>query len=149
MGEGHPERPERLGAIEDKLLAMRLDYLVARVEAPRATREQLLRVHDALYLEALERMAPASGLVEIDPDTAMNPHTLPAAVRAAGAAVAGTDLVIAGQAEAAFCSVRPPGHHAERGRAVGFCFFNNGGAAAPHALDHHRVAPGASVQLDR
>jgi acetoin utilization deacetylase AcuC-like enzyme len=148
MGDGHPERPERLWAIEDKLLTTRLEYLVARVEAPRATRQQLLRVHDALYLDALERVAPASGVVQIDPDTAMNPHTLPAALRAAGAAVVGTDLVIAGQAEAAFCSVRPPGHHAERGRAMGFCFFNNVAVAAAHALEHHGLGRVAIADFD-
>src|SRR5256885_2790781 len=96
MGEGHPERPERLGAIEDKLIATRLEFLVSRAEAPQATREQLLRVHDVAYLNTLERIAPRSGLVQIDPDTAMNPHTLPAALRAAGAAVLATDLGMAG-----------------------------------------------------
>ncbi|MFL5391114.1 MAG: hypothetical protein ACJ79C_20455, partial [Myxococcales bacterium] len=75
MGEEHPEHPDRLGAIEDRLLASRLDWLVARFEAPEATREQLLRVHDAAHLDRLEEISPRSGLVEIDPDTLMNPHT--------------------------------------------------------------------------
>jgi len=148
MGEGHPERPERLGAIEDKLIATRLEFLVSRAEAPQATREQLLRVHDVAYLNTLDRIAPHSGLVQIDPDTAMNPHTLPAALRAAGAAVLATDLVMAGQAKAAFCSIRPPGHHAERGRAMGFCFFNNVAIAAAHALEEHGLGRVAIADFD-
>jgi acetoin utilization deacetylase AcuC-like enzyme len=148
MGEGHPERPERLSAIEDKLIASRLDHLVVRAEAPAATREQLLRVHDASYLEAIEHASPRSGLVQIDPDTAMNPHTLEAAFRAAGAAVLGTDLVMGGKAEAAFCAVRPPGHHAERARAMGFCFFNNVAVGAAHALEQHGLARVAIADFD-
>jgi acetoin utilization deacetylase AcuC-like enzyme len=148
MGEEHPERPDRLGAIEDRLLASRLDWLVTRFEAPEASREQLLRVHDAGYLDRLEAMAPRTGFVEIDPDTAMNPHTLQAARRAAGAAVLATDLVITGKANAAFCSVRPPGHHAGRSRAMGFCFFNNVAVAAAHALEHHRLDRVAIADFD-
>jgi acetoin utilization deacetylase AcuC-like enzyme len=148
MGEGHPERPERLRAIEDQLIASRLDRLIVRAEAPAATREQVLRVHDAAYLDALERASPRSGLVQIDPDTAMNPHTLEAARRAAGAAVFGTDLVVAGRAEAAFCAVRPPGHHAERARAMGFCFFNNVAVGAAHALTRHGLARVAIADFD-
>ena len=148
MGEGHPERPERLSAIEDKLLASRLDYLVIRAEAPAATREQLLRVHDPAYLEELERLSPREGLVWLDPDTALCPETLPAAFWAAGAGILATDLVIARRAEAAFCSVRPAGHHAERARAMGFCFFNNVAVAAAHALERHGLRRVAIVDFD-
>src|SRR5947209_20235843 len=101
MGEGHPERPERLAAIEDKLIASRLEPLIVRHEAPNATREQLLRVHDGDYIDRLERLAPRDGYVPIDPDTTMNPHTWPAALRAAGAGVLATDLVVNGSADAA------------------------------------------------
>jgi len=148
MGEGHPERPERLAAIEKELLSSRVHPLVVREEAPEATREQLLRVHDAAYIDELERLSPEDGLTWIDPDTAMCPDTLPAALRAAGAGILGTDLVIARKAEAAFCSVRPPGHHAERARAMGFCFFNNVAVAAAHALEHHGLRRVAIADFD-
>ena len=144
MGEGHPERPARLRAVEEGLR----DLPLLRVEAPEATREQLLRVHDANYLNWLANMAPREGLFDLDPDTAMNPHSLPAALRAAGAAVHATDLVIAGKAEAAFCAVRPPGHHAERARAMGFCLFDNVAVAAAHALERHGLSRVAVVDFD-
>jgi acetoin utilization deacetylase AcuC-like enzyme len=148
MGPEHPERPERLVAIEEKMITSRLDYVTSRREAPLATREQLLRVHEPAYLDALARLAPSSGLVRLDPDTAMNAHTLQAALRAAGAAILATDLVIGGKAQAAFCAVRPPGHHAERARAMGFCFFNNVAVAAAHALAQHGLERVAVVDFD-
>src|SRR5512140_449250 len=148
MTPGHPERPERLAAIDDRLIASRLDAVIQRHDAPLATREQLLRVHDAAYVEAIERLAPSRGIVELDPDPAMNPHSLRAALRAAGAGILGTDLVMAGKAEAAFCAVRPPGHHAERARAMGFCFFNNVAVAAAHALEAHGLSRVAIVDFD-
>ncbi|HXF67688.1 MAG TPA: histone deacetylase family protein [Burkholderiales bacterium] len=148
MGAHHPECPARLTAIEDQLIASRLDPWLLRVEAPLATRAQLERVHAPDYITALERAAPRRGLVHLDPDTAMCPHTLAAALRAAGAAAAATDLVIAGTAGAAFCSVRPPGHHAERARAMGFCFFNNVAVAAAHALEAHGLERVAIVDFD-
>src|SRR5476649_2908665 len=97
MGEHHPERPERLAAIEDRLVISKLDLLVTHMDAPLATREQLLRVHNPAHLEALERLSPSAGYAQVDPDTAMNPHTLRAAYRGAGAAVLGTDLVLSGK----------------------------------------------------
>jgi acetoin utilization deacetylase AcuC-like enzyme len=147
-GPEHPERAERLAAIEDRLLVQRLDLLVTHYEAPLATREQLLRVHDAAYLESLERLSPAQGFAAIDEDTAMNPHTLQAALRAAGAGVLATDLVLSGKERAAFCNVRPPGHHAERAKAMGFCFFNNVAVAAAHALEQHGLARVAIADFD-
>jgi len=148
MGAGHPEAPERLAAIEDRLIASRLEYLVKRYEAPLATREQLIRVHDERYVDALEKLSPAAGLLQLDPDTAMNPHSHRAALRSAGAAVLGADLVMRGEAEAAFCSVRPPGHHAERAKAMGFCFFNNVAVGVAHALAQHGLARVAVVDFD-
>lgn len=148
MGEGHPERPERLSAIDDRLASSGLFEAIVRKEAPLATREQLLLVHDAGYLDALERFSPRAGYAQVDPDTAMNPHTWNAALRAAGAGVLATDLVMAGAAQAAFCAVRPPGHHAERARAMGFCFFNNVAVAAAHALSRHGLERVAIVDFD-
>lgn len=143
MGLGHPERPERLGAIQDRLIASGMEHAVQVFDAPAVTREQLLRVHTADHIDFLANHVPADGLVWIDGDTAINPHTLEAASRAAGAAVLGVDLVLGRQVESAFASVRPPGHHAERRRAMGFCFFNNvaiGAAHAIHAWGLERVA---------
>jgi acetoin utilization deacetylase AcuC-like enzyme len=148
MGAHHPEQPARLEAVQDQLIASGIINFLQEVDAPRATRECLERVHSASYLDAIESAAPRSGLVHLDPDTAMNPHTLNAALRAAGAAVRATDLVLEGAARAAFCNVRPPGHHAERSRAMGFCLFNNVAAAAAHALDHHGLEKVAIVDFD-
>jgi acetoin utilization deacetylase AcuC-like enzyme len=148
MGATHPECPARLTAIENQLIASRLINTLQHVEARLATRVQLERVHAPDYVSALEQTAPARGLVHLDPDTAMNPHTMKAAKRAAGAAVLATDMVIRGEAEAAFCSVRPPGHHAERARAMGFCLFNNVAVAAAHALEGHGLKRVAIVDFD-
>ena len=148
MGAWHPECPARMQAIDDQLIASGLSNFLTHVEAPLAQREHLARVHDARYIEAIESAVPHQGLNHLDPDTAMCPHTLQAALRAAGAAVRATDMVIAGEAETAFCNVRPPGHHAERGRAMGFCVFNNVAIAAAHALDHHGLKRVAVVDFD-
>lgn len=148
MGAYHPERPARIRAIEDQLIASGLMQHLVHVEAPLARREQLERVHAPRYITALEEHAPRSGLVHLDPDTAMNPHSLNAALRAAGAAVLATDMVIDGKVENAFCNTRPPGHHAERARAMGFCLFNNVAIGAAHALEHHGLERVAIVDFD-
>ena len=148
MGEHHPEQPARLQAIEDQLIASGLINFLRHVDAPVAAQESLLRVHSRRHLSAVESAVPRAGLVHLDADTAMNPHTLRAALRAAGAAVLATDLVIEGTVPAAYCNVRPPGHHAERERAMGFCVFNNVAIAAAHALDVHGLKRVAIVDFD-
>jgi acetoin utilization deacetylase AcuC-like enzyme len=134
MGRYHPECPDRLDAVSDRLIASGLDKHVEHYEAPAATREQLARVHDEDYISMIETASPESGVHYLDPDTAMSPQSFAAALRAAGAAVLATDLVLKGECRTAFCSVRPPGHHAERRRAMGFCLFNNVAVGVAHAL---------------
>lgn len=148
MGHHHPERPARLAAINDRLLATGLDMALHHYNAPLVERELLEAVHSADYVEQIFDSAPDSGIVWIDADTAMAPHTLAAALRAAGAAVMAVDLVMEGKAGKAFCGVRPPGHHAERDRAMGFCFFNNVAVAAYYALNHHGLERVAIVDFD-
>lgn len=148
MGQHHPECPERLAAIADALIASGLDPLLLHHEAPRATPEQLARAHDSGYIEAVRDAAPREGRVQLDPDTAMNPHSLEAAERAAGAGVLAVDLVAGGRVAGAFCTVRPPGHHAMRARPMGFCIFNNIAVAALHALEAHGLERVAIVDFD-
>jgi acetoin utilization deacetylase AcuC-like enzyme len=144
---GHPERVERLQAIGAALEAEDFAYLV-RVEAPAATDAMLERAHPATYLAALAARVPNRGFAAIDGDTFLMPGTLPAARRAAGAVIAGVDMVLAGEARNAFCAVRPPGHHAERATAMGFCYFGNAVVGARHALDHHGLERVAIVDFD-
>jgi acetoin utilization deacetylase AcuC-like enzyme len=157
MGRGHPECPERLDAIEDRMLASRLLDAVERREAPLASTEILELAHDRMHIAAMRGLAEelreqedAGGLdhLHIDPDTSMNRHTWNAVLRGAGAAIAATDAVIAGELENAFCAVRPPGHHATRSRAMGFCIMNNVAVAARYALDRHGLKRVAVVDFD-
>jgi acetoin utilization deacetylase AcuC-like enzyme len=148
MGAYHPECPARLAAIDDQLIASGIGGYLEHHTAPLATTAQLARVHPAEYIAAIRAAAPQRGIVHLDPDTAMSPGTLDAALRAAGAAVLATDLVVGGAAENAFCSVRPPGHHATRTRAMGFCIFNNVAVAARHALEHHGLERVAIIDFD-
>lgn len=148
VGAYHPESPARLSAINDHLIAQALDHYFAFYDAPLATFEQLMRVHPAAHLERVKRASPALGIAHLDPDTAMNPHTWQAALRAAGAGVMAVDLVMSGEVQNAFCAVRPPGHHAERATAMGFCFFNNIAVAAAHALKAHGLTRVAIVDFD-
>jgi acetoin utilization deacetylase AcuC-like enzyme len=148
MGRHHPERPERLAAIEDQLIASGLGQHLTRFEAPLATDEQLARVHPVEYVRAIRDAAPETGTVHLDPDTAMNPFTFNAALRAAGAAVLATDLVLEKKVTSAFCAVRPPGHHACRARPMGFCIFNNVAVAARHAIRTHGLERVAIIDFD-
>ena len=148
MGVGHPEQAARLTAIEDQLIAAGVADYLQRYEAPLATDAQLTRVHPLEYVRAIRAAAPATGIVHLDPDTAMNPHSLNAALRAAGAAVLATDLVLQKKNDAAFCSVRPPGHHACRARAMGFCIFNNVAVAVRHAQHAYGLQRIAIIDFD-
>ncbi len=148
MGESHPEQPARIQAIANAITESGLDNILKKYLAPLATREQLLRVHPADYVEHIFKIAPQKGLIALDPDTWMNPHTVTAALRAAGAAVFAVDLIMKNEIQAAFCNVRPPGHHAERARAMGFCFFNNIAVAVAHALEYHGLKRIAIVDFD-
>jgi len=152
MGPGHPECPQRLDAITDHLLATGLDIALDFRDAPQATLEQIERAHTTRYVtelqDLLQRLRDEGETKAFDPDTVAGPHTLNAALRAAGAAVAATDDVLAGRARAAFCSVRPPGHHATRDESMGFCFFNNVAIAARHALDVHGLKRVAIIDFD-
>lgn len=148
VGEGHPECPERLIAIRDQLMASQLYDELHEVEAPEVTDQQLARVHPPHYLESLEASTPASGTYRVDPDTAMMAHTLRAARRAAGGAVKAVDMVCEGLAPNAFCSIRPPGHHAESAKSMGFCFYNNVAIAASHALSQHGLERVAIIDFD-
>jgi acetoin utilization deacetylase AcuC-like enzyme len=148
MGDWHPECPARLTAIQDQLIASGLLPYLLELDAPKATEEQLQRVHSTRHIAAIKRLSPESGIVQIDPDTAMNEHTLNAALRAAGAVVLATDLVLEEKINSAFCNVRPPGHHAEREHAMGFCFFNNVAVGVAHALQRHGLERVAVVDFD-
>nr|WP_244999276.1 histone deacetylase family protein [Chromobacterium subtsugae] len=148
MGAGHPECPERLTAIRDQLMASQIYDSLQEVEAPEATYEQLARVHPPRYVEYLEACAPSVGTFRMDPDTAMSPGTLQAARRAAGAVVKAVELVAEDKAANAFCAVRPPGHHAESDKAMGFCFFNNIAVGVTHALTHYKFERVAVVDFD-
>jgi acetoin utilization deacetylase AcuC-like enzyme len=148
MGAQHPECPQRLGAVGDQLIASGLDPHLVHYEAPLATDEQLARVHPPDYVQAIRDTAPEHGTVHLDPDTAMNPYTLNAALRAAGAAAFAVDLVLGGKHPAAFCNVRPPGHHACRARPMGFCIFNNVAVAAKHAIEAHGLERVAIIDFD-
>ena len=147
----HPESPARLKAIEDELSASGLMDKLEYYSAPLVTIDQLARVHTQEHiarLQAAASRAASGGFVYLDPDTAMNRHSLQAAYRAAGATVLATDLVIGGAVENAFCSIRPPGHHAERGYPMGFCLFNNVAVAIAHALEAHALERVAAVDFD-
>ena len=148
MGSHHPECPQRLDAINDQLIGDGLDAFVQHHRAPSVTREQLERVHARHYIDEIEAASPTSGIHYVDPDTALNPYSLTAARHAAGAAVLATDLVIGGDCSSAFCAVRPPGHHAMRERAMGFCLFNNVAVGVAHALNAHGLARAAVVDFD-
>lgn len=149
MGPHHPECPERLWAIHDHLTRKGLMALLDSREPAEAADDAILRVHSMAHLERLTESVPHERPYRaIDPDTAMNAHTLHAAYLACGAVIEAVDSVIGGRARNAFCAVRPPGHHAERDQAMGFCFFNNIAVAAAHALEKHGLERVLIVDFD-
>jgi len=148
MGAGHPESPARLKAILEGLESSGLIAWLDVREAPLAQREHLERVHDSDHVEGVFGAAPQRGYAYLDPDTSMNPKSLDAALRAAGAVVAATDAVMSGEVRNAFCAVRPPGHHATRSRPMGFCLFNNVAVGAMHALEAHGLERVAVLDFD-
>ncbi|WP_171016180.1 histone deacetylase family protein [Ramlibacter sp. 2FC] len=157
MGEGHPECPARLDAIEDRLLVTGVGDALQRREPTPASLDEIELAHGRMHVAALrglsaqlreDMQAGGPAHVQIDPDTALNVHTWDAALRAAGAALDATDAVLAGELENAFCAVRPPGHHACRDKAMGFCFFNNVAIAAKYALERHGLQRVAIVDFD-
>ncbi|MDN5864630.1 MAG: histone deacetylase family protein [Gammaproteobacteria bacterium] len=141
-GPGHPESPSRLQAVLQAIQAFQSVHPVEIIDAPRASREALLRIHLASYLEELEQRFPEQGRAWLDADTKISPGSREAAWRAAGAVQCATEQLLAGKDRRAFCAVRPPGHHAEPDRAMGFCLFNNVavGAAAALAAGLERVS---------
>jgi acetoin utilization deacetylase AcuC-like enzyme len=147
-GEGHPENARRLAAIEDQLISSGLADFINRFDAPDVTEQQLLRVHTSEHLEAMDAVMPQQGYARLDPDTVISPTTLRAASRAAGAAVLAVDLLMSGQHRNAFCCVRPPGHHAQSDRAMGFCIFNNIAVGTAHALQAHGLKKVAIIDFD-
>ena len=157
MGPGHPECPERLSAIEDRLLITGLDMALTRREAPPAALADIELAHGRMHVAALRGLtdvlrediaAGGPAHTPLDPDTLINAHTWDAALRSAGAVIEATDAVIEGELENAFCAIRPPGHHACRDKAMGFCFFNNVAIAAKHAVERHGLKRVAIVDFD-
>ena len=148
MDPGHPECPARLATVLQHLDETGLGDEVRVYEAGLAQRTDLARVHTEPYLDALEQLAPARGLVHVTPDTAMGPGSLDAARAVAGAAVEGVTLVLGGQERRVFCAVRPPGHHAEESTAMGFCFLNGNAVAAMAALEHDDIDRVAILDFD-
>ncbi|MDE0940897.1 MAG: histone deacetylase family protein [Alphaproteobacteria bacterium] len=147
MGPGHPECPDRLRAVQQALAEPEFAGLERR-QAPLADWDQIALVHTQSHIDQVIAAAPTVGRVQLDPDTAMNPATLEAAQRAVGAACAAVDAVMAGEAKTAFCATRPPGHHAEPERSMGFCIFNSVAIAAQHARRAHGLGKVAVVDFD-
>ena len=148
MGPGHPECPARLSSINEHMRASGIWDELRCLEAPLADPDDLKRVHRAAYVDLIFDNAPTEGYAQLDPDTAMNPHSLSAARRAAGAGISAVDEVMAGRSMNAFCAVRPCGHHATQVRSMGFCIFNNVGVAAAYALQKKGLERVAIIDFD-
>lgn len=148
MGASHPESPDRLRAIISRLERSGVLSRLIRIDPAPASDEWIMQVHTASYVDGLKRRAPSSGRVSLDPDTSMSAGSLSAAYLAAGGALAAADAIVAGSVEHVFCAVRPPGHHAERDHAMGFCLFNNVAIAARYLQRRHAMARVLIVDWD-
>ena len=148
MGHGHPESPFRIEAIKERLRHTGMLDDLDEITPQEVDRKSLLWVHPESYISQLEAQRPGDGCIMVDPDTGLMKDSLHAAMLASGAAAEATDMVLGGQASNAFCAVRPPGHHAERSKTMGFCFFNNIAVAATRALNFHNLERIAIVDFD-
>ena len=147
-GDEHPEQPARLSAVNDQLIRSGLEFVVQQRDAGAAAATDLYAVHSKLYVDEIYAKAPKAGHIWLDPDTQMMPHSLNAALHAAGAAINAVDQVMSDINQQAFCNIRPPGHHATRDQAMGFCIFNNIAVAAGHALKQYGLERIAIVDFD-
>jgi acetoin utilization deacetylase AcuC-like enzyme len=148
MGEHHPEAPERMAAIQDQLIRSGLDFVIRQFNAKPIDKELLYLAHDKNYIETIFANAPSEGTYNVDDDTIMTPDTLDAALLSAGAAKDAVDLVMSKEISSAFCATRPPGHHAEYNKGMGFCFFNNVAIAAAYAKEQYKLKRVAIVDFD-
>jgi len=148
MGDYHPEAPARLSAIQDQLICSGLDFATQSIDAKPVSRDLLELAHDKDYIDYIFANAPAVGNFSLDPDTSMNPFSLNAALLATGAAVEAVDLVLNNKNKSVFCATRPPGHHATRDKAMGFCLFNNIAVAALYAQKKYNLKKIAIVDFD-
>jgi acetoin utilization deacetylase AcuC-like enzyme len=148
MDGSHPESPARISAIREELRLRKLEPKLSIFESPAATDAQLQRVHTAAYVQEIKRLSPKAGLVRLDQDTAMGPMSLKATLHASGAVVLATDLVMSKKIRNAFCCIRPPGHHAHKARAAGFCIFNHVAVGVAHALAEHKLNRVAIIDFD-
>ena len=148
MDPEHPEQPARLHSINDQIISSGLEFAIHFADTPPADLAQLYRAHDKHFVDKIIKEAPTEGHKWLDDDTLMMPQSLSAAMHAAGAGVHAVDLIMSGDSNKAFCSVRPPGHHAEHAKSGGFCIFNNVAVAALHALDQYNLKKVAIVDFD-
>jgi len=148
MGDFHPESPARISAVQDQLISSGLDFAVRQFDANLIERKLLELAHDKNYIDYIFNNSPSEGKFQLDPDTLMTPHTLNAALLSAGAAIDAVDLVMEGEIKSVFCATRPPGHHAERDKSMGFCIFNNIAVAALYAKQKYNLQRIAVVDFD-
>lgn len=148
MGDDHPECPARIQVIEQTIEHASINQFIKRFQATDATMAQIKAVHESEYVDKIFASSPQKETVRLDADTSMNPYTLKAALKAAGSVILAVDLVIKQEANSAFCNIRPPGHHAERARAMGFCIFNNLAVGVMHAILNHAIKRIAIIDFD-